>query len=145
MFAKIAVLTIVLFAVVYSQDSDNGHAEQMKMFDSFLTGLDLELDKKEEVLAGLLKEISRCVHNDLTIFKTVKLKFDSNLKNHGLKLDSQPKRPDGSKKQRKKTALFGLCILSCSIKFTLFGPDKTLCLKISVISHKFFKLKTRIL
>ncbi|XP_063728083.1 uncharacterized protein LOC134855523 [Symsagittifera roscoffensis] len=58
MFAKIAVLTIVLFAVVYSQDSDNGHAEQLKMFDSFLTGLDLELDKKEEVLAGLLKEIS---------------------------------------------------------------------------------------
>ena len=80
MFAKIAVLTIVLFAVVYSQDSNNGHAEQMKMFDNFLTGLDLALDKKEEVLAGLLKEISRCVHNDLTIFKTVKLKFDSNLK-----------------------------------------------------------------
>ena len=108
MFAKIAVLTIVLFAVVYSQDSDNGHAEQLKMFDSFLTGLDLELDKKEEVLAGLLKEISRCVHNELTVFKTVKLKFDSNLKNYGLKLDNQLKRPDGRKKQRKNCLIWTL-------------------------------------
>ena len=56
MLAKIAILTIVLFAVVYSQDSDNGHAEQLKMFDNFLTGLEKELGKKEEVLAGLKEE-----------------------------------------------------------------------------------------